>query len=201
MFKKTLIIALFSIFASFLNAQTVQNTLEAVSFAYSNEINSSFTYAQYSMFSKNPRVAALFKVISDSKSLHANMLYNTAFQLKITDKILKSKVHEPAKSSDLDSLKNALSISSYEYSKMYPALIKVANREKQKEMASVMSQISKMEKSHYSLLNKAMNNLKNNKELTEKYYLCENCGYVVAGKAPSKCSICGKSQNIFNEYK
>ena len=152
MVKKILIIALFSIFASFLNAQTVQNTLEAVSFAYSNEINSSFGYAQYSMFSKNPSVSALFKVISDSKSIHANMLYNTAFQLKITDKILKSKVQEPSKSSDLDNLKNAVSISSYEYGKMYPALLKVVNREKQKEMASVMSQIAKMEKSNYSLL-------------------------------------------------
>lgn len=158
MIKKILIISLFSIFASLLNAQTVRNTLEAVSFAYSNEISSSFTYSQYSMSSKNHDVSVLFKVISDSKSLHANMLYNAAFQLKITDKILKSKVQEPKKGEDSDNLKKAVEISSYEYSKMYPSLLKVVNKDKQKEMANVMSQISKIEKSHHSLLNKAMNN-------------------------------------------
>ena len=64
-----------------------------------------------------------------------------------------------------------------------------------------INRIIKAEKSNNALFTKAINDLENNKPLSDKYYLCENCGYVEADSAPDKCPICDQSKNTFKEYK
>ena len=201
MLKKLLLISIFSICSSFLYSQTVKTTLEAVSEAYSNDINSSFMYAKFSMASKNKALINLFQVISDSKSCHANILYDVSIQEKITDTILKTQVIDPKVGTDIENLKAAISMTSYEYTKMYPELLKVINKDNKKEMANEMNNIIKVEKSHNVLFTQAISNLQNNKPLADKYYLCETCGYVEANSAPDKCPICGSTKNTFKEYK
>ncbi|KLI49060.1 rubrerythrin family protein [Brachyspira hyodysenteriae] len=201
MLKKSLLIYIFLICNSFLYSQSVQNTLEAVSKAYDMEINSSFAYAKFSAASKNKAIVNLFQAVSDSKSCHANILYNAAIQDKITDTILKAQVGDPKVGTDIENLKSAQSMTSYEYSKMYPELLKIINKENKKEMANEINNIIKAEKSHNALFTKSMNDLQNNKPLANKYYLCEICGYVEADSAPDKCTICGSSKNVFVEYK
>lgn len=204
MLKKLLIIYVFLIFSFLLYSQTLKtanNTLEAVSIAYDMEINSSFAYAKFSAASKNKAIVNLFQAVSDSKSCHANILYNTAVQERITSTILKSKVNEPKIGTDIENLKSAILSTSYEYSRMYPELLKVVNKDKQTQMAETMNKIIKAEKSNNALFTKAMNNLQNSKLLAEKYYLCGTCGYIEANSAPEKCPICGKSKSTFKEYK
>ncbi|MEI0445836.1 hypothetical protein R4J03_02100 [Brachyspira intermedia] len=84
---------------------------------------------------------------------------------------------------------------------MYPELLKVLNKDNKKEMANEINNIIKAEKSHNALFTQAISNLQNNKPLSEKYYLCETCGYVEANSAPDKCPICGSAKNTFKEYK
>ena len=201
MLKKLLLISIFSICSSFLYSQTVKTTLEAVSEAYSNDINSSFMYAKFSMASKNKALINLFQVISDSKSCHANILYDVSIQEKITDTILKTQVIDPKVGTDIENLKAAISMTSYEYTKMYPDLLKMINKDNKKEMSDEINRIIKAEKSNNALFTKAINDLENNKPLSDKYYLCENCGYVEADSAPDKCPICDQSKNTFKEYK
>ena len=201
MLKKLLFITIFLICNSFLYSQSDQTILEAVSKAYDMEINSSFAYAKFSVASKNKAISSLFLSISDSKSCHANILYNAAIQDKITDTILKAQVGDPKVGTDIENLKSAQSMTSYEYSKMYPELLKVINKDSQKEMANEMNRIIKVEKAHNALYTQAINNLQNNKPLADKYYLCEICGYVEANSSPDKCPICGEAKNTFKEYK
>ena len=204
MLKKLLIISIFLIFSFLVYSQTpktANNTLEAVSIAYDIEINSSFAYAKFSAASKNKAIVNLFRAISDSKSWHATILYNAAIQDKITDTILKAEVGYPKVGTDIENLKSAQSMTSYEYTKMYPELLKVINKDNKKEMANEMNRIIKVEKSHNALYTKAMNDLQNNKPLADKYYLCETCGYVESNSAPDKCPICGSAKNTFKEYK
>ena len=201
MLKKLLFITIFLICNSFLYSQSDQTILEAVSKAYDMEINSSFAYAKFSVASKNKAISSLFLSISDSKSCHANILYNAAIQDKITDTILKAQVGDPKVGTDIENLKSAQSMTYYEYSKMYPELLKVINKDSQKEMANEMNRIIKVEKAHNALYTQAINNLQNNKPLADKYYLCEICGYVEANSAPDKCPICGEAKNTFKEYK
>ena len=204
MLKKLLIISIFLIFSFLLYSQTpktANNTLEAVSIAYDVEINSSFAYAKFSSASKNKAIVNLFQAVSDSKSWHANILYNAAIQDRITDTILQAQVGDPKVGTDIENLKSAQSMTSYEYTKMYPELLKVINKDNKKEMANEMNNIIKAEKSHNALFTQAISNLQNNKPLADKYYLCENCGYVEANSAPDKCPICGKDKNKFKEYK
>ena len=201
MLKKLLLISIFSICSSLLYSQTVKNSLEAVTKAYSNEINSSFVYSKFAKVSTNKSVVNLFNTVSDSKSCHATILYNTAVQERLTSTVLKSRVNEPKIGTDIENLKSAVLMTSYGYTKMYPELLKAVNKDKQKQMAEIMNRIVKAEKSNNALFTKAMNNLQNNKPLAEKYYLCETCGYVEANSIPDKCPICGKSRNAFKEYK
>ena len=204
MLKKLLIISIFLIFSFLVYSQTpktANNTLEAVSIAYDMEINSSFAYAKFSAASKNKAIVNLFRAISDSKSWHANRLYDVAVKSKITDTILKAQVEYPKIGTDIENLKSAQSMTSQEYTKIYPELLKIINKDNKKEMVNEMNRIIKVEKSHNILFTKTINNLQNNKPLAEKYYLCGTCGYVEANSAPDKCPICGKDKNKFKEYK
>ena len=194
MLKNIFIIVIF--FSLFLYSQT--NTLDALSKAYDYDINSSFAYAKFSAASKNKALINLFQAISDSKSWHANTLYSIAVEERI---ILKANVLNPAVGNDIDNLKSALSMTSYEYTKMYPDLLKMINKDNKKEMSDEINRIIKAEKSNNALFTKAINDLENNKPLSDKYYLCENCGYVEADSAPDKCPICDQSKNTFKEYK
>ena len=186
---------------SFIYSQTAKNSLEAVSLAYDTEINSSFSYAKFSAASKNKAISNLFLSVSDSKSCHATIIYNAAIQDKITDTILKAEVGDPKVGTDIENLKTAISMTSYEYTKMYPDLLKMINKDNKKEMSDEINRIIKAEKSNNALFTKAINDLENNKPLSDKYYLCENCGYVEADSAPDKCPICDQSKNTFKEYK
>ena len=162
MLKKLLLIFIFSICSSLLYSQTVKNSLEAVTKAYSNEINSSFVYSKFAKVSTNKSVVNLFNTVSDSKSCHATILYNTAVQERLTSTVLKSRVNEPKIGTDIENLKSAVLMTSYGYTKMYPELLKAVNKDKQKQMAEIMNRIVKAEKSNNALFTKAMNNLQNN---------------------------------------
>ena len=197
MLKNIFIIVIF--FSLFLYSQT--NTLDALSKAYDYDINSSFAYAKFSAASKNKALINLFQAISDSKSWHANTLYSIAVEERITDTILKANVLNPAVGNDIDNLKSALSMTSYEYGEMYPKLLKTADKDNQKEVVNVINYIIKAEKSNNALLTKALNNLENNKPIDDKYYLCETCGYVEANESPDKCPISGRNKQLIIEYK
>ncbi|EKV57128.1 rubrerythrin family protein [Brachyspira hampsonii] len=204
MLQKLLIIYLFLICSFCLYSQTskeANNTLEAVSIAYEIEINSSFAYAKFSAASENKAIINLFQAVSDSKSCHANILYDAAIEDNITDTILKAQIGDPKVGEDIENLQSAASMTSYEYTKMYPELLKVINKDNKKEMAEKMNNIIKVEKAHNFLFTQAINNIQNNKPLADKYYLCETCGYIEANLAPNKCPICGKHKNTFKEYK
>ena len=175
--------------------------MDALSKAYDYDINSSFAYAKFSAASKNKALINLFQAISDSKSWHANTLYSIAVEERITDTILKANVLNPAVGNDIDNLKSALSMTSYEYTKMYPELLKIVNKDNKKEMSNELNRIIQVEKSNNALFTKAMNDLENNRAIIDKYYLCENCGYVETNSSPDKCPICGRDKNTFKEYK
>lgn len=92
-------------------------------------------------------------------------------------------------------------MTSYEYTKMYPDLLKIVNKDNKKEMSNEINRMIKVEKLNNDLFTKAINDLENNKAITDKYYLCENCGYVETNSAPDKCPICERVRNTFKEYK
>jgi rubrerythrin len=49
-----------------------------------------------------------------------------------------------------------------------------------------------VEKIHHGLYQKALEDLEAGKEMKdEPYFVCQVCGYTVAGEAPDMCPVCG----------
>ncbi len=57
---------------------------------------------------------------------------------------------------------------------------------------------NKVEQVHAKLYQKAIDALKNKKELEKvDYYVCSVCGNTVEGSPPDKCPICGSPKSKF----
>jgi rubrerythrin len=81
---------------------------------------------------------------------------------------------------------------------MYPEFIAEAKKEGNKQAAYSFDLANKVEQIHAGLYQKAIDALKNKKELAKvDYYVCSVCGNTVEGSAPEKCPICGSPKEKF----
>ena len=81
---------------------------------------------------------------------------------------------------------------------MYPKYLSIAKQEENDQAAWSFDVANKVEQVHAGLFSKAVEALRNNKELTKiDYYVCSVCGNTVEGMAPEKCPICGAPKTKF----
>ena len=93
--------------------------------------------------------------------------------------------------STAENLQAAISGETFEFTKMYPEFIKVADAEESVKAVRSFSIANQVEKIHAGLYSKALNDLKSGKDAIDvEYYVCEVCGNTVVGEAPNKCPIC-----------
>ncbi len=93
--------------------------------------------------------------------------------------------------STLDNARAALAGESYEYTEMYPPMLKQATAENHRA-GRMFSYALKAEGVHAQLYQMAIEALEQGKDLTGvEFYLCPVCGNIEMGKAPDKCPICG----------
>ena len=91
-----------------------------------------------------------------------------------------------------ENLQAAIKGESYEFMKMYPDFIEQAQADNNKRAEISFTHANAVEKIHHDLYQKALNALEAGQELKdEPYFICDVCGYTVAGKAPEKCPVCG----------
>jgi len=76
-------------------------------------------------------------------------------------------------------------------------LIKEAAEEGKKSVLNAFSQARDVESFHAELYKKALNDMVSDRETD--YFVCQVCGYTVAGAAPDKCPICGAPQSRFKQ--
>jgi rubrerythrin len=128
------------------------------------------------------QAAKLFKAAAEAETIHA------LNHLRITGEI----------KSTMDNLNTAVSGETFEFKKMYPEYIAIAKQEENKQAAWSFDVASKVEQIHANLFQKAINALKNKKELEKvDYYVCGVCGNTVEGAPPDKCPICGAPKAKF----
>ena len=128
------------------------------------------------------QVAKLFKAAAEAETIHA------LNHLRITGQI----------KSTLDNLGTAISGETFEFKKMYPEYLNEAKQEGNKQAAWSFDVASKVEQVHANLYQKAINALKNQKQLEKvDYYVCSVCGNTVEGTPPDKCPICGSPKEKF----
>ena len=128
------------------------------------------------------QVAKLFKAAAEAETVHALNHVRIIGQVKSTT----------------DNLGTAISGETYEFKKMYPDFIDLANQENAKQAAWSFDVANKVEQIHAGLFQKALDAMKNKKELEKvDYYVCSVCGNTVEGMPPEKCPICNSPKEKF----
>ena len=128
------------------------------------------------------QAAKLFRAAAEAETIHA------LNHLRITGEIKATS----------DNLNTAVSGETFEFKKMYPEYIGTAKHEGNKQATWSFDVASKVEQVHAGLFQKAIDALKNKKQLEKvDYYVCSVCGNTVEGAPPENCPVCGAPKTKF----
>ena len=164
-------------------ADTTENLKTA--FAGESQANRRYLfYAEKAEKEGHEGIASLFRAIAEAETVHARNHLSTLGQVKSTR----------------ENLEEAIGGEHYEFTKMYPEFIEQAAKEEVKRAETTFDYANKVEKIHHGLYEKAFKALDGGQELKEEtYFVCQVCGYTVAGAAPDKCPICQAPQSRFKQ--
>jgi rubrerythrin len=138
-------------------------------------------FAQKAEEEGSTQAAKLFRA-AEAETIHA------LNHLRITGEI----------KSTMENLNTAISGETFEFKKMYPDYISTAKQDGNKQAAWSFDVASKAEQVHAKLFQKAIDALKNKKQLEKvDYCLCSVCGNTFEGTPPDKCPICGTPKAKF----
>jgi rubrerythrin len=128
------------------------------------------------------QVAKLFTAAAEAETIHA------LNHLKIMGEIKSTK----------ENLDAAISGETFEFKKMYPEYLGIAKQEGNKQAVWSFEVASKVEQVHADLFFKALDALRNKRDLEAvDYYICRVCGNTVEKAPPEKCPICGAPKSKF----
>ncbi|MFB3890127.1 MAG: rubrerythrin family protein [Candidatus Bathyarchaeia archaeon] len=129
-----------------------------------------------------PQAAKLFRAAAEAETIHAMNHLKTLGEIKST----------------LENLNTALGGETFEFTKMYPEYLTVAKGEKNKQAGWSFDVANRVEQIHSRLYQKAIDAVKNKKEMEKvDYYVCGVCGNTVEGSPPDVCPICGSPKSKF----
>jgi len=129
-----------------------------------------------------PQIAKLFRAAAEAETVHAHNHLRVMAQVKST----------------LDNLGTAVSGETYEFKKMYPEFMAEAKKEGNKPALLSFDYANKVEQIHANLYQKAIDALKNKKDLPKAdMYVCPVCGNTFEGNIPDMCPICATLKEKF----
>lgn len=161
----------------------------------SDDLNNAFAgesqaFQKYTNFAKKAadqgftNVAKLFEATAEAEHIHATG-HMKAMQL------IKDTV---------DNLQAAIDGETYEYTKMYPAMLDEAVKEDH-AAKRMFGYAVEAEEVHARLYAKALEAVKQGKDLNvTEFYLCPVCGYIELGERPEVCPICQTKGEKFILY-
>ena len=163
--------------------QTIKNLKEA--FAGESQANRRYiAFAQKAEEEGFMNLARLFRAISESETIHA---------------LNHLKCMKGVKSS-LENAEEAFKGETDEFTSMYPMFMDQAKRDTNNNALTSFYWANEAERVHADLFEKAMADLKNEKDVTiEKIHVCSVCGNTVEGTPPDKCPVCGEGGEKYKE--
>ena len=133
-----------------------------------------------------PQIAKLFRAAAEAETVHAHAHLRVMGGVKTTAENLQVSIEGEG----------------FEFTKMYPEYIAEAEKEGNKAALSSFKFANAVEKVHHALYSDALKTLQAGKDLpAAPIYVCDVCGYTVAGEAPDKCPVCGAKKERFFEVK
>ena len=159
-------------------------TIENLKEAFAGE---SQAFQKYTSFARKAEqdgfknIAKLFRLTAEAEKLHADG------HLKSLDGV----------GGTADNLQAAIDGETYEYTTMYPPMLKQAEADNHKAKR-MFGYAVQAEAVHAKLYKMALDAAKQGKDLTDvEFYLCPVCGYIEVGKPSAACPICGTKPEKF----
>lgn len=162
-------------------SKTEKNLLEA--FAGESQANRKYlAFAKQADKEGFPQAAKLFRAAAEAETVHAHAHLRTLGGIKST----------------ADNLKAAVEGETFEFKKMYPAMIEEAKEEGNKAAERSFNYANEVEEVHAGLYQGMLDNLENPGDV-ECYYVCSVCGFTCENEPPEKCPVCGAVAKAFTK--
>ena len=163
----------------------MSKSIESLKDAFAGESQANRRYLAFARKAEEEgfwQVAKLFRAAAKAETIHALNHLRILGEIKST----------------AENLDAAVSGETFEYKKMYPEYLSIAKQEGNHQAAWSFDVANKVEQIHAGLFSKAVDALRNKRELAKiDYYVCNVCGNTVEGMAPEKCPICGAPKTKF----
>ena len=160
-------------------SKTLENLKEA--FAGESQANRKYlAFAHKADQEKKPYAARILRAAAEAETIHAHTHLKAMHGIGSTE----------------ENLKEAIEGETFEFTSMYPGMIKDAEAEGEKSALRSMTLANEAEKVHAELFKKA---LANPAQEPPKVFLCLVCGHVAEGHAPDSCPICGSKSQVYKE--
>lgn len=165
-------------------------TLDNLQAAFNGESNA---HARYLAFAKKAdeegygKVASLFRAAARAEEIHAR---NHAEVIKKLGGTPNATIQPPVVNATKENLEAAIKGETYERDVMYPAFLKVARADRNKDAIQTLNYAKTAEAEHAKLYTEALNNLAQMKGPGQEYYVCTVCGYTVTKMDFAKCPSC-----------
>lgn len=185
--------------------QTIQNLIKA----FIGESQARNRYAFYAKAAQKEgleQIAGIFLETAEQEKTHAKRLFEHIQELKkkTREKLEEIEAEATAPLTYGNTIKNlqaAIAGEHYEYTRMYPEFVKVAQKEGFPKIATRLQAIAKAEEHHEERYKKLLKVLKADKVFKKSkkiWWVCRECGYVHFGKeAPKKCPSCDHPQSFY----
>jgi rubrerythrin len=160
-------------------ATTTENLKEA--FAGESQANQKYrAFAKKAEQDGFASIAKLFRLTAEAERIHAEG------HLKALDGV----------GSTAENLAEAIGGETFEFSDMYPPMLKQAIAEGHKAKRMFEFAVA-AEEVHAKLYQLALDAVKEGKDLVADFYLCPFCGYIEMGKPENPCPVCGAKPEKF----
>ena len=159
-------------------SQSEQNLKDA--FAGESQANRKYlAFAKQADKEGYRQAAKLFRAAAEAETVHAHTHLRTLGGIKST----------------AENLKEAIGGETYEFTSMYPEMMKTAETEGEKNALRSFTYANEVEKIHAALYKKALDNLDSLAEVD--YYVCSVCGYTCENEPPESCPVCKTKAKAF----
>ncbi|MDA8165053.1 MAG: rubrerythrin family protein [Desulfobacteraceae bacterium] len=159
---------------------TEQNLKEA--FAGESQANRRYlAFAKKAEQEGYTQVAKLFRAAAEAETIHALAHLRTMKGVGST----------------AENLKAAIAGETFEFTKMYPAMIEAARAEGHQLAERFFTWANEVEKVHAELYQKALATLESPE--AADYHVCTACGHTVAGEPPDTCPVCGAKKSAYRK--
>jgi rubrerythrin len=183
------------------NPSGMKKTIDNLQAAFNGESNAQARYLAFAVKAEAEGygpAASLFRAAARAEQVHFE---HHAAVIKAMGGTPKAEIEAPVVKSTKENLQASLQGETYEYTKMYPGFMVIAETEQVKDAVTSFQRASEAEAVHAKLYAGVLKNIESWKGAARTFYVCPTCGNVLDARPASFCPICGEAAAAFMAVK